>query len=79
MFFYFQRVVNYGSFPPTDTDGLITQALLTGNFEAAVDVCLHADRMVSSIVNGNVIVKVNILICNSGCQSPAEDPCGRAL
>ena len=29
-----------------DTDGLITQALLTGNFEAAVDVCLHADRMV---------------------------------
>ena len=31
---------------PADTDGLITQALLTGNFEAAVDVCLHADRMV---------------------------------
>ena len=33
-------------FPYSDTDGLITQALLTGNFEAAVDVCLHADRMV---------------------------------
>ena len=29
-----------------DTDGLISQALLTGNFEAAVDVCLYADRMV---------------------------------
>ena len=29
-----------------DTDGLITQALLSGNFEAAVDVCLNADRMV---------------------------------
>lgn len=33
-----------------DTDGLITQALLTGNFEAAVDVCLHADRMADAFL-----------------------------
>ena len=36
----------YFEFLPVDTDGLISQSLLTGNFEAAVDVCLHADRMV---------------------------------
>lgn len=33
-----------------DIDGLITQALLTGNFEAAVDVCLHADRMADAFL-----------------------------
>lgn len=33
-----------------DTDGLISQSLLTGNFEAAVDVCLHADRMADAFL-----------------------------
>lgn len=33
--------------PSIDTDGMLTQALLVGNFEAAVDICISADRMVS--------------------------------
>ena len=30
-----------------DADGMLCQALLVGNFEAAVDICISADRMVS--------------------------------
>ncbi|XP_014805481.1 PREDICTED: protein transport protein Sec31A isoform X3 [Calidris pugnax] len=33
-----------------DLDGLITQALLTGNFESAVDLCLHDNRMADAII-----------------------------
>jgi len=33
----------------TDADGMLCQALLVGNFEAAVDICISADRMVSHI------------------------------
>ncbi|CAH1795497.1 unnamed protein product, partial [Owenia fusiformis] len=33
-----------------DSDGLISQAVLAGNFEAAVDVCLHDDRMAEAIL-----------------------------
>ncbi|XP_061555139.1 protein transport protein Sec31A isoform X2 [Phycodurus eques] len=33
-----------------DMDGLITQALLTGDFEAAVELCIHDDRMADSII-----------------------------
>ncbi|KAM8828835.1 protein transport protein Sec31A isoform 2-T4 [Spinachia spinachia] len=33
-----------------DVDGLITQALLTGDFEGAVELCLHDDRMADSII-----------------------------
>ncbi|KAM8940042.1 protein transport protein Sec31A [Pelodytes ibericus] len=33
-----------------DVDGLITQALLTGNFETAVDLCLHDNRMADAII-----------------------------
>ncbi|NXK48188.1 SC31A protein, partial [Chauna torquata] len=33
-----------------DVDGLITQALLTGNFEGAVDLCLHDNRMADAII-----------------------------
>ncbi|XP_047425770.1 protein transport protein Sec31A isoform X3 [Mugil cephalus] len=33
-----------------DVDGLITQALLTGDFEGAVDLCLHDNRMADSII-----------------------------
>ena len=29
-----------------DVDGLLSKALLMGNFELAVEICLHADRMV---------------------------------
>uniref|UniRef100_A0A8D0HDV9 Protein transport protein Sec31A n=1 Tax=Sphenodon punctatus TaxID=8508 RepID=A0A8D0HDV9_SPHPU len=36
--------------PPIDVDGLITQALLTGNFESAVDLCLHDNRMADAII-----------------------------
>ncbi|KAM6428957.1 protein transport protein Sec31A isoform 2-T2 [Rhynochetos jubatus] len=33
-----------------DVDGLITQALLMGNFESAVDICLHDNRMADAII-----------------------------
>ncbi|NXU55385.1 SC31A protein, partial [Turnix velox] len=33
-----------------DVDGLITQALLMGNFENAVDLCLHDNRMADAII-----------------------------
>ncbi|KAM4781802.1 protein transport protein Sec31A isoform 10-T11 [Cyanocitta cristata] len=33
-----------------DVDGLISQALLTGNFESAVDLCLHDNRMADAII-----------------------------
>ncbi|XP_010295324.1 PREDICTED: protein transport protein Sec31A isoform X3 [Phaethon lepturus] len=33
-----------------DVDGLITQALLTGNFESAVDLCLHDNRMADAVI-----------------------------
>ncbi|XP_064414778.1 protein transport protein Sec31A isoform X7 [Latimeria chalumnae] len=33
-----------------DVDGLITQALLTGDFEGAVDLCLHDNRMADAII-----------------------------
>lgn len=31
-------------------DGLITQALLTGDYEGAVELCLHDNRMADSII-----------------------------
>uniref|UniRef100_A0A4W6CX20 Protein transport protein Sec31A n=1 Tax=Lates calcarifer TaxID=8187 RepID=A0A4W6CX20_LATCA len=34
----------------TNVDGLITQALLTGDFEGAVNLCLHDNRMADSII-----------------------------
>lgn len=33
-----------------DTDGLVCQALLTGNFEAAVDVCFNDKRMADGLL-----------------------------
>ncbi|CAN9504574.1 unnamed protein product [Ophioblennius macclurei] len=33
-----------------DVDGLITQALLTGDFEGAVELCLHDNRMADSLI-----------------------------
>ncbi|XP_062409794.1 protein transport protein Sec31A isoform X2 [Sardina pilchardus] len=33
-----------------DVDGLITQALLIGDYESAVDLCLHDNRMADSII-----------------------------
>uniref|UniRef100_A0AAQ4QX00 Protein transport protein Sec31A n=1 Tax=Gasterosteus aculeatus aculeatus TaxID=481459 RepID=A0AAQ4QX00_GASAC len=33
-----------------NVDGLITQALLTGDFEGAVELCLHDNRMADSII-----------------------------
>ncbi|XP_053524875.1 protein transport protein Sec31A isoform X15 [Artibeus jamaicensis] len=33
-----------------DIDGLITRALLMGNFESAVDLCLHDNRMADAII-----------------------------
>lgn len=33
-----------------DVDGLITQALLTGDFDGAVELCLHDNRMADSII-----------------------------
>uniref|UniRef100_A0A673YJX7 Protein transport protein Sec31A n=1 Tax=Salmo trutta TaxID=8032 RepID=A0A673YJX7_SALTR len=37
-------------FVPSGVDGLITQALLTGDFQGAVDLCLHDNRMADSII-----------------------------
>uniref|UniRef100_A0A673J9T8 Protein transport protein Sec31A n=1 Tax=Sinocyclocheilus rhinocerous TaxID=307959 RepID=A0A673J9T8_9TELE len=34
----------------SDVDGLITQALLTGDYEAAVNLCLHDNRMADGII-----------------------------
>ncbi|NWX15394.1 SC31A protein, partial [Aegotheles bennettii] len=52
-----QETENLGSAKKTfnisvsgDVDGLITQALLTGNFESAVDLCLHDNRMADAII-----------------------------
>ncbi|XP_033127345.1 protein transport protein Sec31A-like [Anneissia japonica] len=33
-----------------DTNGLLSKALLTGNFEAAVEMCLHDDRLADAII-----------------------------
>ena len=41
-------IVSLGVF--SDCDGLVAQALLTANFEAAVEVCLHNDRMAEAII-----------------------------
>lgn len=43
-------VVKYICVLLSDVDGLITQALLTGNFEGAVELCLHDNRMADSII-----------------------------
>lgn len=37
-------------FVVSDVDGLITQALLTGDFVGAVELCLHDNRMADSII-----------------------------
>uniref|UniRef100_A0A8C7QVJ9 Protein transport protein Sec31A n=1 Tax=Oncorhynchus mykiss TaxID=8022 RepID=A0A8C7QVJ9_ONCMY len=37
-------------FVPSGVDGLITQALLTGDFQGAVELCLHDNRMADSII-----------------------------
>ncbi len=34
----------------SDVDGLITQALLIGDYEAAVNLCLHDNRMADAII-----------------------------
>ena len=34
----------------SDADGLLSQALLMGNFEAAVDMCLSEDKMAEAIL-----------------------------
>ncbi len=44
-----QNYISYDFFF-TDTDGLVSQAILTGNFEAAVEMCLHDDRMADAIL-----------------------------
>eukprot|EP00794_Sanderia_malayensis_P012918 gene12918-14250_t len=33
-----------------DTDGLVSQALLTGNFDGAVDICFKANRMAEALI-----------------------------
>ena len=37
----------------TGPDSLLTQALLTGNFEKAVELCLHDGRMADAIILAN--------------------------
>uniref|UniRef100_A0A672MRZ3 Protein transport protein Sec31A n=1 Tax=Sinocyclocheilus grahami TaxID=75366 RepID=A0A672MRZ3_SINGR len=39
-----------GTFNLPNIDGLITQALLTGDYEAAVNLCLHDNRMADGII-----------------------------
>uniref|UniRef100_A0A8C7G2M7 Protein transport protein Sec31A n=1 Tax=Oncorhynchus kisutch TaxID=8019 RepID=A0A8C7G2M7_ONCKI len=45
-----QRETNRCWFVPSGVDGLITQALLTGDFQGAVELCLHDNRMADSII-----------------------------
>uniref|UniRef100_W5MXK4 Protein transport protein Sec31A n=1 Tax=Lepisosteus oculatus TaxID=7918 RepID=W5MXK4_LEPOC len=47
---YFCAAVNQCFVSVADLDGLITQALLTGDFEGAVDLCLHDNRMADAII-----------------------------
>ena len=35
---------------PLDTDGMVSQALLTGNFDGAVDICFKADRTAEALI-----------------------------
>ena len=36
-------------FVHSDIEGALSRALLVGDFETAVDICIGADRMVSSV------------------------------
>ena len=38
------------TFCPSDCDGLVTQALLMADFQSAVDVCLHSNKMAEAII-----------------------------
>ena len=64
--FLFIHLVDNVHFYFTDTDGMLSQALLVGNFEAAVDICISADRMVSKNTQTNVhyIVFSKALCCH---------------
>ena len=42
-----------------DVDGALAKALLTGNFEAAVDICIGADKMVRAAI----IIHKYIYVC----------------
>lgn len=47
----FNEFIGFSCFPcVSDIDGLITQALLTGDYEAAVNLCLHDNRMADGII-----------------------------
>ena len=36
--------------PRADAEGLITKALLTADFAAAVELCLHTDRLADAVI-----------------------------
>ena len=46
----------------SDIDGMISQALLVGNFEAAVDMCIGADRMVKNVTIVTIIYVISIVV-----------------
>jgi len=48
-----------------DADGFLAQALLVGNFEAAVDICINTDRMVGGVCMRSIGVSV-LLWCLVG-------------
>lgn len=53
LYFFSDQIHNVLFFIFLDTDGLICQALLVGNFEAAVDLCLKDGRYADAIILAN--------------------------
>lgn len=54
-----------------DTDGCIAQALLLGNIEAAVELCLESNRMADALIiamtgNSNLKILPIITVCIRG-------------
>lgn len=43
-------ISHYSSYHTSDADGLLSQALLTGNFEAAVEICMCENKMAEAII-----------------------------
>lgn len=62
-FFVIEEVFTY-FLSVLDTEGLITQALLLNNVEAAVELCLKAKRFADALIiatTGNTIITVQLV------------------
>jgi len=50
LYTFIYLLINLNKFKIVDTEGLICQALLTGNTEAAVEICMSAERYTDAII-----------------------------